>query len=529
VDIAATESGPVSRRADRVVRGPEQQVNAPMTANPARKVDLSTICTVLLAGAGTATLGAFLLSPSVPSTVLLSVVMVTAFALVASRWPIAAGLVWLVLSPVLYPFARYPQSGALLTFDRAYLSALALMLLLTRGVGRPGATGVRAFVKAVTVFAVVFLFRALTTHPGTLGALQIFIDAILLPCIAFAVCRRTADSPRRLRAWAAGLMACGTCVALLGITEHFFGYELATLSGGVVRTDTEVAGFVRVSGPYANPEVYSLTLALTLAATLFWWTSAGTDGSRRKGAPALVGPLLAAVQIMGMAFSLFRVAWACALLVVFLGLGLRVGKRLRLAAMAVAVALGALILFVPLQDSDLFRARMGNTANVAGRFATYQVGLDIWRSAPITGVGINQFVEAQRGVGAKVVWGVRSVQSPHSSFVGTLAEQGVLGFTALLAVCGYGTRMLRRLGRAARKDATCQVLHAAVVAGALAYLAFSVELTMLPLGPSNVVLAVLLGLAASAVDTAQRRPARQQATRAGAERAVRARLVESAS
>jgi hypothetical protein len=73
------------------------------------------------------------------------------------------------------------------------------------------------------------------------------------------------------------------------------------------------------------------------------------------------------------------------------------------------------------------------------------------------------------------------------------------------------------------------VLHAAVVAGALAYLAFSVELTMLPLGPSNVVLAVLLGLAASAVDTAQRRPARQQATRAGAERAVRARLVESAS
>ncbi|WP_055492153.1 O-antigen ligase [Streptomyces sp. TP-A0356] len=496
-----------------------------MKTNQARKITATTVCSVLYTGIGTAALAGFLFSPSMLSVILFSAVIMTAFALVAARNPLAAGLTWLVLSPVLYPFARYPQSGTVLTFDRVYLGALALTVLLTRRAGRPSAPGVRSFVTAVTGFAAAFLCRALSTHPSSLGALQTFIDAILLPCIAFAVCRRTADSPGRLRAWAAGLMVCGTSVAVLGITEHLFGYELATLSGGAVRTDTEVGGLVRVSGPYAAPEVYALTLALTLAATLFWWMSAGPDGSRRRGFAALTGPLLAAVQITGMALSLFRVAWACALLVLFLGLGLRAGKRLRLAAVAVAVALGALILFVPLQDNDLFRARMADTDNVAGRFATYQVGLEIWRSAPVTGVGINQFVEAQKRVDPKVVWGVRSVQSPHSSFVGTLAEQGVIGFAALLTVCGHGTRMLRRLGRAAREDATRQVLHAAVIAGAVSYLAFSVELTMLPLGPSNAVLAVVLALAASAVETAQRRPAREKAAAAAPERAL-ARIAE---
>ncbi|MFF4208654.1 O-antigen ligase family protein [Streptomyces sp. NPDC001796] len=459
----------------------------------------------------------------------LTAAMVTAFALVIGRNTFVAGLSWVVLSPALYPFVRYPRPGSLLTFDRLYLTALALALLFTRRSKRPNERSVRAFTIAVAVFAGVFLCRAVTTHSHTRGALQAFTDAILLPCIVFAVCRRTAGSPGRLRGWAAGLMVCGTCVALLGLTERLYGYELATLSGGVVRTDTEVGQIVRVSGPYANPEVYALTLALTLAATLFWWMSAHTGGPRRKALAAAVGPLTAAVQITGMALSMFRVAWACALLIVLLGFGLRAGKKLRLVALAVAVALAALALFVPLQDSDVFRARMGDTANVAGRFATYQVGLEIWRSAPVTGVGINQFVEAQRLVNPKVVWGVRSVESPHSSFVATLAEQGVIGFVALLAVCGCGTRMLRRLGRAARGDATCQVLHAAVIAGALSYLAFSVELTMLPQGPSNAVLAVLLGMAAATVEMTRQRPVAGGATSMGPSRVVRAPRAERVS
>ncbi len=482
---------------------------------------------------GVLALAAVLLSPSMPTVVVCAVAMVTALALVCSRSPLAAGMTWLVLSPVLYPFARYPRSGSLVTFDRVMLAALVLVLLFGRGNRRPGARSVRGFTVAVAVFAALFLCRALTTHP-VMGALETSVDAILLPCAAFCVCRRTADSPRRLRTWAAGLMVCGTLVAALGITEYLFGYELATLSGGVVRTDTEIGGFVRVSGPYTCPEVYALTLALTLAATLFWWTGASADGRRRRGWPAFTGPLLAAVQITGMALSLFRVAWACALLVLLLGLGLRVGKKLRFAATAVAVLLGALILIVPMQSNDLFRARMSDTNNVAGRFATYQVGMEIWRSVPLAGVGINQFVEAQKRVDPKAVWGVRSVQSAHSSFVATLAEQGLIGFTALLAVCGYGTRMIRRLAGAARGDATRQVLHAAVVAGALSYLAFSVELTMLPLGPSNAVLAVLLALAASALETPRQRPAREEAPEPAAPEAtpeppVRTRLAKRVS
>ncbi|MGV9242473.1 O-antigen ligase family protein [Streptomyces sp. NPDC003710] len=447
-------------------------------------------------------LTAVLLSPSMPTVVLCAAATVTAFALVCGRSPLAAGVAWLVLSPVLYPFARYPRSGSLVTFDRVLLAALVLALLLGRGTRRPSVPSVRAFTIAAVVFAALFLGRAVTTHPHTVGALETFVDAVLLPCAAFCVCRRTADTPRRVNLWASGLMVCGTVVALLGITEHLFGYELASLSGGAVRADTETGGVIRVSGPYSVPEVYALTLALTLAATMFWWMDGRVHGAHRRAFRSVVGPVLAVVQIVGMALSLFRVAWACALVILVIGLGLRAGRRLRLAAVGSAVALAALVAFVPLQDNAVFRTRMGNTDNVAGRLATYQVGVEIWRSAPLTGVGINRFVDAQSRIRVREVWGVRSVQSPHSSFVAALAEQGAIGFTALIALCGFCARMLRRLGRLATGDPTRQVLRAAVLAGAVSYLAFSMELTMLPLGPSNIALAVLLGLAAASVENA---------------------------
>jgi hypothetical protein len=67
-----------------------------------------------------------------------------------------------------------------------------------------------------------------------------------------------------------------------------------------------------------------------------------------------------------------------------------------------------------------------------------------------------------------------------------------------------------------------------VIAGAVSYLAFSVELTMLPLGPSNDVLAVLLGLAAAAIQQCQP-PAAETQAEVGTGRAAKPRLVESAS
>jgi O-antigen ligase len=488
----------------------------------------SAAWTALYTAVGILTLTAVLISPSVPTVVLFAAAMLTAFALLCGQSPLAAGVTWLVLSPALYPFVRYPQSGSLLTFDRMYLSALVLALLMKRSARRPSAPSVRAFVIAAVVFAALFLIRAATTRPNVVGALETFVDAVLLPCAAFCICRRTADTPRKLRVWAAGLMVSGTLVALLGITERLFGYELASLSGGAVRTDSEVGGLIRVSGPYSVPEVYALTLALTLAATLFWWMSGRTHDARLRALPSFVGPVLATVQLVGMIVSLFRVAWACVPVILVIGLGLRFGRRLRLAAVGLAVALATLTLYVPLQDNAVFRTRMSNTANVAGRLATYQMGVEIWRSAPLTGVGINQFADTQSRVDVREVWGVRAVKSPHSSFIATLAEQGAVGFTALVAVCGFCVRMLRRLSRSAPADPTYQVLRAAVIAGAVSYLAFSVELTMLPLGPSNDVLAVLLGLAAAAIQQCQP-PAAETQAEVGTGRAAKPRLVESAS
>ena len=123
---------------------------------------------------------------------------------------------------------------------------------------------------------------------------------------------------------------------------------------------------------------------------------------------------------------------------------------------------------------------------------------------------------------------VRSVKSPHSSFIASLAEQGAVGFTALIAVCAFCARMLRRLGRLATRDLTHQVLRAAVMAGVLADLALSLELTMRPFGPSNVALAVLLGLTAAAIENAGPLGAERR-TRAPAGRAAGTPLAKPVS
>jgi O-antigen ligase len=154
-------------------------------------------------------------------------------------------------------------------------------------------------------------------------------------------------------------------------------------------------------------------------------------------------------------------------------------------------------------SNETISTRVEDTANVYARLATYEQGIDIFREAPLAGVGVGEFARAQAGRVTAHVEGVGALEHPHSSFVALLAEQGVVGFLPLAALTVAAWLLLRAFRRAARSRLDV-LLAAAALGGAFAYLAMSASLTMLPYGPSNALVAVLLGMTAARLDASLR-------------------------
>src|SRR5205814_617138 len=73
-------------------------------------------------------------------------------------------------------------------------------------------------------------------------------------------------------------------LGVLAVCERILGFQLATLSGGEVRLETN--NLVRVSGPYPVPEILVVVLVICLGATLYWMQQSGRT-AYPKGAIAV--------------------------------------------------------------------------------------------------------------------------------------------------------------------------------------------------------------------------------------------------
>lgn len=396
-----------------------------------------------------------------------------------------AVILWIAVSPLLYPFVRYPHAHAVLNFDRLWLVPLGLALLIGRRRQPPARLGLLG--RAGLTFTMLFGIRTAFSGPHVQSALLTWLDAIVLPLGVFLVVRQLSTTKTN-RLKIAGAMAWGgTVVALLGMTQRIFGYELASLSGGAPRTDSGLPGVVRVSGPYSVPEVYSLVLVSTLAATLYWW-----QANRRS---RVIGMVSIMVQAAGLTFSLFRVSWLAGLLVLVIAVGFRPHRHLRAIATVVGTALLAMLALVPLDSVSVFTERVGNTTNVVGRFATYVQAFDIFKTSPIFGVGVDHYNDVASQLAGVYLNGVRSVDFAHSSFLDVLAEQGLMGFLPLIGVIA-GLALFARGVWVRAETSEQRILAATVLAALVGYLLFSSTLTMITYGDSNAYLAAILGLGA---------------------------------
>jgi O-Antigen ligase len=431
--------------------------------------------------------------------------------------------VWALLSVVTYPLNGFlPGAGSQqpITFDRAWLLPMVgLLLALPRHRGRPRAS--RRLSAALLALTVVMGLRTALT-PGTMSdriyVTEVWVDSLVLPLIIFCLVRRlVALDHRNVERAARWLMVAGAALAVIGIAERVLGFELATLSGSTVRLDENI-GEVRISGPYPVPEVYGLSLLLCLAMTMQWLLMA-----RRTSIGRLVAVTIIVLELVATFLTFFRVGWLGAVAVVIAATGVRPRRYGRAVATVGIVALIAALAYTQLDRFAAVSSRAANTQTIFTRFATYEQGLRIFTSAPVLGVGASRYTAVALSLPHSYVGGAPSVEFPHSSFVGTLAEDGLVGFGALLFALVAILRAIRALRRRSATHAD-EVLFGVAVGGGVAYLVYSLTLTMLPYGPSNAFMAVLLGVLAGRLDAlgAPAQAVEKRTTHPRAERPVRA-------
>jgi O-antigen ligase len=421
---------------------------------------------------------------------LLALPLVGIFASLGSL-PLVA---WAPLSVVAYDLVRIPRSGGstpIITFDHLWIPALIVYLALEhRRFDRSGASRFLSFSLAWLVIA--FGLRSELSNFGLTGSNATWIDAIVLPTILLAATARYAVTPERTQRIAASLMIAGGILGGIGVAQRIWSFELATLAGGAARFD-EAIQETRVSGPYAVPETYALSVVVCLAATLYWMQT------RKRTGTYFWGVLIAGLEIGGLAFSLFRAAWIAGLVVIVASFGIRPRRFARTLMVVGLAAAIAVAVTAQLEQNKSFSTRTKNTSNIYGRLATYEQGIEIFRSAPLFGVGVNRYHDVALSWKPVEVRNVPAIDFPHSSYVGLLAEQGLFGFVPLVVVSFAVWRVLRRL-RAVAFTNEAAVLTGSVTGAAIGFLIMSLTLTMLPYSPSNLFFAVLLGVAVGRLD-----------------------------
>jgi len=424
---------------------------------------------------------------------LLGMACVVVLALLFQRLLLPALLLWVPLSVVAFPWVRVPRGQSLVTFDRVWVGAAVLAAVLAGPSPTLRSTWSRRLSIAVGCLGLAFSARILLTAVAvgdSAGLRAVLVDAVLLPVGLFFVARRVISSRERFRRLAGAFTIAGAAISLIGIAEHIWGFELASLSGGAARYDT-LLRIVRISGPYSVPEVFALNLTMCFAAALYW-------AQARHGAARVLGGAAAVLEAVAIGLTLFRAAWLAGILVVIATVVTRrdLSSRVTGAAVVVSAALLGLYLF---GGAGVLSERLGDSRNVYGRFAAYQEGWAIFRSAPLAGIGVNQFRVAQEQAPDVAVNGVPALTSPHSTFISVLAEQGLLGFAALTALGIAAWLLLRDLRRRSTDRDDLPALGA-LRGAAVAYLVISLTLTMWPYSSSNAFFLVLLGAAAGRAD-----------------------------
>jgi O-antigen ligase len=391
-----------------------------------------------------------------------------------------------------------PSSGvSVATVTPADLLAVALVCAVALKVvaGGGDVRVLRAPMMAVPVImvAVAVLSTMLSTDPafsaaGLLRFVEIFL---LVPAAVVLAVTDVVDVVMVLSATvflAAVEGALGTVQALTGTGARF----------GAV--SSRAVGTFGIGDQIAMATVVSVGMLVLLAIALRlprgggrWWAAAGLA--------ALAVPLLLSLSRGGL------IGFLAAAVVMVAATGPRQAIRTTLVAVAVAVvamsALSAVNPTVASRFSTVTTSATEPDRSVQDRYDLWSAAISMWRSRPVTGVGVKQFATFRDSnapldlsSGSDQAGGSTYVRvqllSPHNEYLLLLSEQGILGLGAyLLLLGGLMVRHVTRI-RSPAVGAVDSVLRLVVLGLLVRYGVDTLYGDVA--GPTAVLFSILLGL-----------------------------------
>jgi O-antigen ligase len=354
---------------------------------------------------------------------------------------------------LLVPPSGDSATGTQVTAADAASAVLVLCCALT-AVHR----GARPLDRAAAVIlgapALGFALATVTSqNPGEslLGLVRYAQIFVLVPAALVLTLRDRRD----VRVLAAALVVLALAQGALGVVQFATGTG-ASYNGRDVRA-VGTFGALDVMG-MAGAVSFGLLLALA-------YGLAPPAGAPRWARPAALG--CAAALLVPLALSFSRGAWI-ATAVAVLAVLLLAGPRTAVCTLLVVVAAAVVLVGGTGVGGRLLDQRLSSITQVSDtpdrsvtdRYALWAAAADIWRGAPVTGVGIKGFPAHRDGhaslglssggdsAGAGSAFRREPLLSPHEMYLLVLSEQGLTGLTLLAGSwAALGVRGLHRLRR----------------------------------------------------------------------------------
>jgi O-antigen ligase len=342
----------------------------------------------------------------------LGVVMAGVATLVGLRWPLALLLVFVALIPV----EEVVIIGGLGTLSR-FSGILFAVAYIGSRIGRVRFTVLPVAVWAYLAWAIVSIGWAIDPTIAW-SRLQTLIQLVVIAALVadFVVQRPAIVRPVM---WVYSLSAAAT--AVIGIESY--------LVLGVA--DTRAAALQD-----QNPAQFATVLLPAFVFGLYEML----NGERR-----IAGAVVTVLTTAGVLVSGTRGAWVAVAVVVLIIVLPQLQPRRRIAAVLMALALGAALYQLPgIPDLVAERTVTAVSTGGAGRTDIWSVGASIYASSPVLGVGIANFPVAYTSevVQAADVTLVYTGRAPHNAIVGTLIELGPIG--VILLALALGPLVVRR-------------------------------------------------------------------------------------
>ncbi|MEV0092643.1 O-antigen ligase family protein [Streptomyces sp. NPDC050738] len=332
--------------------------------------------------------------------------------------------------------------------------------------------------------------------PGVPRYLQIFV---LVPLAVLLLVRTGRDF--KVIAWSLIVLALGQGV--IGVEQFLTG-----TGASYVGENVRAVGTFGASDVMGMATVVSYGLVVAVGLSLGAQARRGVTSPARRAALVCVGLLL-----VPLALSFSRGAWiatiaACGVQLALTGVRRAARVVTVLGALGVVLVLGLGVGSTLVQDrlSSITQVTDAPDRSVTDRYTMWAAAVQMWRSDPVSGVGLKEFPEYRDSnaslalssgsdtAGAGQTFKKQALLSPHNMYLLVLGEQGVVGLVALLG--SWVALLVMALRRLVQEGAAGRSTHCGVVAvGLLVWQMIDFAYADIG-GPSTVLTSVVLGLVA---------------------------------